>query len=128
VIPLPVLLRMAGRPTADMFFQDTILSELVRLSEIACGPMESRYVPEGTQHLRFDMGKLTKRDLNDLLWLQKTVTDEFLDYVDQKRPEHFENRADEIIMQLGLDDIPSLFTYDHYDGSTTLIDDYLSLF
>jgi hypothetical protein len=125
VIPLPVLLRMAGRPTADMFFQDTILAELVRLGEIACGSMESRYVPEGSQHLRFDMSKLNRRDLDDLLWLQKTVSDEFLDLVDQKCPGHFENHADEIISQLGLENDPAFFSYEDRAGSTTLIDDPL---
>lgn len=125
VIPLPMLLRMAGRPTADMFFQDTILAELVRLGELACGPMESLYIPDGSQHLRFDMARLNRRDLADLLWLQKTVTEEFLDLVDQRAPSHFENRADQIITQLGLEGESSCFIHDHCDGSTTHVDEPL---
>ena len=85
LIPLPVLMRIAGRPSGDMFFQDVILAELVRLGEMAYGPMESRYVPKDIRHLCFDMDKLNRRDLIDLLWLQKTVTVRVYSKSDRKR-------------------------------------------
>jgi len=108
LIPLPMLLRMASRQSADHFFQDTILSELVRLGETACGPLESRFVPDGADHLRFNMRVLNKTDLDDLLWIQKTVTEDLLELFDQEKPGYFEDRTIEIIAKLGLKDTSRL--------------------
>ena len=98
LIPLPMLVRMAARQNADLYFQDRILGELVRLGEVACGPMESFYTPEGRHRLCLDMRKLmTKADLGDLLWLQREVTEDLLELVDREQPCYFEDRAAEVI-------------------------------
>lgn len=102
LIPLPMLLRMASRQSADQFFPDTILSELVRLSEVACGPLESRFVPDGPDHLRFNTRVLNQADLDDLLWIQKTVTEDLLELLDQEKPGYFEDRAENLVARLGL--------------------------
>ena len=103
LIPLPVLLRMAGRAVADEYFSDAILSELVRLAEPACASMELRYVPDGPDHLRFDIRRFSRRDLNDLLWLQKTVSGDLLELVDVTSPGYFEDLASVLIARLGLE-------------------------
>jgi hypothetical protein len=98
LIPLPMLLRMAARPNADVYFQDRILGELVRLGELACAPMEAHYVPEGRHRLCVDLRLLmTKTDLDDLLWLQREVTEDLLELVDRERPGYFEDAAAEVI-------------------------------
>jgi hypothetical protein len=69
LIPLPVLSRMARRPSASLFFQKALLAEFIRLGQLACGPLEARYVPDGPHHLRFDLSVFPKQELEDLLWL-----------------------------------------------------------
>lgn len=103
LIPLPVLLRMASRQRADQYFPDNILGELVRLGEPASLPMEGRYVPDGPDHLRFNLRLLSHTDLEDLLWLQKTLTEDLLELVDYEKPGYFESEAAELIARLGLD-------------------------
>jgi hypothetical protein len=100
MIPLPVLLRIAAKPIADEYFDNVLLAELVRLGETACAPMENRYIPEG-HTLRFDMHTLQPGELDDLLWLQTTLTEEFLELVDQEIPGYFEDRAQALLGRLG---------------------------
>jgi hypothetical protein len=102
LIPLPMLLRMASRPMAGSYFQDGILSELVRLAEPACGPLEKRYVPDGPHYLRFDVRLFAERELADLLWIHQTVTSDLLEIVDAEAPGYYERRADAIIDALGI--------------------------
>jgi hypothetical protein len=103
-LPLPLLLRMAGRPAADSFFSDIVLSELVRLGEPACAPLERRYAPDGPHHIRFDIRTLQGRDLDDLLWLQDTVTADLLELVDADAPDYFEREAQHLFERIGIHD------------------------
>jgi hypothetical protein len=103
LVPLPVLLRMVAKPEADLFFEDKVLGELVRLGEGACGPIEARYTPEGRNRLSLDLrGLMTKGDLDDLLWLQREVTTDLLDFLDREGSTYFEERADEVAARCGL--------------------------
>jgi hypothetical protein len=102
LIPLPVLVRMAIRPAAGQFFQKTMLAEFVRLGRWACGPLESRYVPDGPHHLRFDINVLPEEELEDLLWLQEEITADLLELVDVEKPGYFEEQADLLLQQLGI--------------------------
>jgi hypothetical protein len=101
-IPLPLLIRMAGRPSADAVFSDVVLSELVRLGEPACASLEGRYVPDGPRHLRFDLRSLDGRQLEDLLWLQESVTSDLLELVDAEAPGYFEREAEALFDRIGL--------------------------
>jgi hypothetical protein len=100
-LPLPLLLRIASKPLADEFYSETQLSELVRLGEQAVGPLERRYRPDG-HYLRFDLDLLKPQALDDLLWLQGTLTAETLEHLDKLRPEFYENRAEELLDRLGI--------------------------
>jgi hypothetical protein len=107
LLPLPVLLQIAGRSAARRFFQGGLLSDFLRLGTAACGPLESRFVPEGRNHLRFDISLLPEQDLEDLLWLQQELSADVLELVDQERPGHFEGRADQLIHTLGIQPVCS---------------------
>lgn len=102
LIPLPVLLRMASRPMAGSYFSDGVLAELVRLGEPACGAIEQRFVPDGPNHLTFDLRILQESDLADLLWLHQTVSSDLLEIVDVEAPGYYEQRAEELAESLGL--------------------------
>jgi len=102
LIPLPMLIAMAARPNADLYFDDRVLGELVRLGEIACGPLESRYAPEGRHRLCLDLLQImTSTDLDDLLWLQREVTNDLLEIVDQEQPGYFEELATDMLEEAG---------------------------
>ncbi|MEJ7757958.1 MAG: hypothetical protein WKF55_00065 [Gemmatimonadaceae bacterium] len=100
-IPLPMLLALAAKPCAGEFFSDTLLSEIVRLGEPAVASMEKRYVPE-SHFLKFDLRGFDGRALKDLLWLQSTMSEEFLDLLDRERPGYYEVRAELLVEKLGL--------------------------
>jgi hypothetical protein len=102
LMPLPMLLRVAARPSADEFFSDMLLGEMVRLGELAACSMEKRYVRDGVGALRFDLRAFDRRWLDDLLWLHSTMSTELLDIVDRDRPDHYERRAAELMWRLGL--------------------------
>jgi hypothetical protein len=102
LIPLPMLVRMASRPMAGSYFQDGILAELVRLAEPACGPLEQRYVPDGSHNVRFDVRLFPERDLADLLWLHQTASADLLDIVDAEAPGFYERRAEDLACVLGI--------------------------
>lgn len=74
LLPLPVLIRLTSRPAARRFFQASVLSEFLRLGSAASGSMESRFVPDGGSHIRFDVSVLPSQALEDLLWLQEEIT------------------------------------------------------
>ncbi|MGH8542346.1 MAG: hypothetical protein ACREX3_01590 [Gammaproteobacteria bacterium] len=102
LVPLPVLLSVAAKPEADQWLPEVLLTEAVRLGELAAGPLESRYMPDGPDHLRFNATALNERDLDDLLWVQKTLSDELLDLVDRERPWYYERRAEALLGRLGI--------------------------
>lgn len=104
LIPLPLLLRIASRPMAGSYFQDGILSELVRLAEPACGPLENRFVPDGPHQLRFDTRVFSDRELSDLLWVHRTMTSELLETIDIEAPGFYEKRAEELVDSLAISD------------------------
>jgi hypothetical protein len=101
-LPLPLLLKMASRPSADEFFSHLMLGELVRLGEIAVAPMEKRYVWNSHDELRFDLRALNDTSLDDLLWLQDSMTQDLLDLLDRERPGYFEERAERLTDELGI--------------------------
>lgn len=100
-VPLPILLALAEKPCADEFFSPTLLSELVRLGERAVAPMEQRYVPE-SHFLRFDIDMLRGCELEDLLWVQSAMSEEFLDILDRERPGYYEVLAESLMERIGL--------------------------
>lgn len=101
LIPLPMLLRIAGKPDADEWLPEQLLAETVRLGEAAAGPLEARYVPDGPHHLRFDTSILPPRDLTDLLWLHKTLSAELVRLVNRQAPEHYDRRAALLLRRIG---------------------------
>jgi len=102
LFPLPMLVRMASRPMAGSYFQDGILSELVRLGEAACGPLEHRYVPDGPNHIRFDVRQFSDRELADLLWIHQTVSGDLLEIIDAEAPAYYEGRAENLVDRIGI--------------------------
>jgi hypothetical protein len=97
-LPLPVLVRAAGRPAADMHLPEPLLQEIVRLGERALCPQQERWpyrVHAGEISFRPDHWK--DNEIKDLLWLEDELSGCLLDLYARRRPGALEHRAANLI-------------------------------
>jgi len=100
-LPLPVLLRIAGKPNADEYLSETELAEFVRLAEPHVGPIQSRWHFDlERKALWTPLRQHTRREIGDLLYLQDELTGDFMDAVDLHAPGYLEHRAAELTDRL----------------------------
>jgi hypothetical protein len=93
-MPLPMLLRVASKPTADMWVDEISLSEFVRLAEPFVGPLQSRLrIDAETHELRWSLREPTAREIGDLLFSQQQITGDIFDAFDHHSPDFFERRG-----------------------------------
>ena len=93
-MPLPVLVRAAGRPIADLYLRETLLQEVVRLGEPALLPMQERWAYERRDNeIRFKPRLWRSGEIRDLLWVQDEMSLDLLDLYDLYRPGLLEQRA-----------------------------------
>jgi len=101
-LPVPVLLRAAAHPEADMDLPETLLAEAVRLFEPTCRPMQARWrIAEDGRSLILALDEeLNATALGDALYVQDELTEEVLDYFDRELPGRLESRAADLALQL----------------------------
>lgn len=93
-MPLPMLLRMAGQPTADMWIDESSLSEFVRLAEPLVVPLQARFrIDPQTQELRWSLREPSAREIGDLLFHQEQTTGDVFDAFDHHSPHYFDRRG-----------------------------------
>jgi hypothetical protein len=102
MVPLPKLLRIAAKPNADEFLRNGLLSDLLLFGETACGPLEDKSVPDGPHHIRFNVHEFSERDLDDLYWLHRTISEDLLELIDATSPGLYEAKADIIFDRIGV--------------------------
>jgi hypothetical protein len=90
----------AARPAADELADPVLWSELVRLAERAVVPFEGRYVPTA-EGLLFRTNWWPRQELDDLLFVQASLTEQIIATLDEDRPEFFADRAVEFVGTLG---------------------------
>ena len=97
-LPLPVLVRAASRPAADMHLPEPLLQEIVRLGERALLPLQERwrYCPAAGQ-ISFSPRHWTSADITDLLWLEDELSSCLLDLYASHRPGVLYDRAISLI-------------------------------
>lgn len=101
-IPLPVLVRAAANPEADMHLPETLLAEALRLYGSPCRAMQERWIISHTDRtLMLDLdAELSPAALGDALFVQDELTGGLLDYFDVEAPGRLERRADELALRL----------------------------
>lgn len=101
-VPLPVLLRAAGNPDADMHLPETLLTETVRLFESPCRPMQERWsVSDCGRTLALALHEEPDAAaLGDALYVQDELTGDLLDYFDIEAPGRLEDRAAHLALRL----------------------------
>lgn len=93
-LPVPALLYAAGKPNADEYLPETELGELVRLGERACISMQERWrIDPETRTVVMSLDVLTPTEVADLLFLQDSLTEDFLDAMELHAPGYLERRA-----------------------------------
>lgn len=94
-LPLPVLMRAASNPSADMHLPESLLQEIVRLGERALIPQQERwpYRPQ-TMEIGFRPDLWRDTEIKDLMWLQDELSELLLDLYERLRPGVLERRAE----------------------------------
>lgn len=103
LLPLPVVLRAASRPIADMYLRAPLLQEMVRLGERTCAPMQDRWQIQESGDLLFRPVIWRKGELDDLLWLQAELSGDLLDLYDTHAPARLERRQLELWLRARAD-------------------------
>lgn len=101
-IPLPVLLRAAANPEADMHLPETMLAEAVRPFERPCQPMQKRWQVnhDGRSIVLTLDGEPDAATNADALYVQDELTEDLLDYFELEAPGRLESRASELLLRL----------------------------
>lgn len=99
-LPLPYLLDIASRPTADAQLPEILLAECVRLVQRAVVTVQQRW-PLGTDgRVAFDPSWWPETALKDLLFVQDELSTAVLDLYDTQRPGVLETRAADLVDHL----------------------------
>ena len=97
-LPLPALLHAASQPNADDYLPETHLSELVRLAEAACAPMQRRWrLNIDKREVSLSLDSIDSSEIEDLLFLQEELTEDFLDMFELNAPGVLEKRASGLV-------------------------------
>jgi len=87
-LPLPVILKVAGNPEADLHFREALLSEAVRLMEPACRSMQERWrlSADGKSLGQSLAEHPTPKSISDTLFVQEELSADIFDYMDVENP------------------------------------------
>ncbi|MCY4488054.1 MAG: hypothetical protein OXF11_13210 [Deltaproteobacteria bacterium] len=101
LLPLPVVLRTASRPSADMHLRETLLQDAVRLAERAVVSLQDRWRYDAqAKEIRFQPRTLSPNEIQDLFWIQEELGSDILDLYETYRPGSLERRANELLRML----------------------------
>jgi hypothetical protein len=99
-LPLPVVLRAAGRPTADQYLSEMQLQEMVHLGERSLLSVQERWRLISSGDITYKPNLWSSDDIEDLLWLQDELSGDILDLYDRYRPGTLEKRAGSLCARL----------------------------
>lgn len=101
-VPLPVLLRAAGHPEADLHLPETMLAEAVRLFAWPCRSIQERWpVSDDGRSLLLSLDSYADATtIGDALYIQDELTPDVLDYFDLDAPGLVDRRAERLMVRL----------------------------
>ena len=99
-LPLPVLLRAAGQPSADMHLPEKLLQELVRVGEHALWPLQDRWRYRAeARELVFEPYRWNDGAIEELLWLEDELSAQLLELFEKRRAGFLEAMAEKLLWQ-----------------------------
>ena len=100
-LPLPVVLRVASRPSADLYLREALLQDAVRIGERALMTLQDKWqFDPQAKEIRLHPTTLSPNEIQDLLWLQDELGSDIIDLYDLHRPGLLERRAQVILQTL----------------------------
>ena len=98
VLPLPVVLWIASRPSADIRLRETLLQDAVRLGERALAALQEMWAYDSkTGKICFKPSTMHPQEINDLLWLQEELGSDILNLYEVHRPDWLERRSEQLL-------------------------------
>jgi hypothetical protein len=95
--PLPSLLHIAAKPSADLYVSEELLSEIVRLGEPLCCSMQRRWRIDSAEGvIKLALDEPGAGAIGDLLFVQDQLSAAVRDYFDTHRPGQLERRGTEL--------------------------------
>jgi hypothetical protein len=102
VFPLPTLVRVAARPSADMHLDERLLGMAVDLGERLCRPMQARWpLDPARRQLCLSLDEPGATAIGDALFVQRELTGDLLDFYDSHAPGELERRGLRAAERLG---------------------------
>ena len=99
-LPLPVLVRAAARPSADLHLPEAHLQEIVRLGERALRPQQERWPYRAdAKEIIFKPDLWKNNEIEDLLWLEDELTGSLLNVYERYRPGALQRRAESLFLR-----------------------------
>jgi hypothetical protein len=99
-MPLPTLLHLASKPSANQFLDELKVTELVRLGERACEPLQERWKAQPNGTMTFSLRRWAATEIDDLLWLQERLSGDVMDLYDTHHPGKLERRIEQLTARL----------------------------
>lgn len=100
-VPLPVILRIASRPAADMYLREPLLQDVVHLGERAQLALQARWTYDAqAEEIRIKPTIFGPDEIEELLWLQAELGSDILDHYDLHRPGALELRSERLLQTL----------------------------
>ena len=115
-VPIPVLLAASDTWTATEWLNDQYLGELVLLGERACRPLSSK---KAGHYLIYEhpLDLWVERDLDNLEYLHDLGSRQWLDWIDQSDPLHFEDIAErQLLLYSNGQDVRGKYTSEANSG------------
>ena len=98
ILPLPVVLWTASRPSADIHLREPLLQEAIRLGEQTLLAFQEMWAYDSkTGKICFKPSTMHSQEIKDLLWLQEHLGSDILNLYDSYRPELLERRSEELL-------------------------------
>ena len=102
VLPLPTLVHVAARPSADMHLDVRLLGMAVELGERLCRPMQARWpLDVGRRQLGLSLDEPEAAAIGDALFVQRELTGDLLDFYDRYAPGELDRRSLHITQRMG---------------------------
>jgi hypothetical protein len=102
VFPLPTLVRVAARPSADMHLDERLLGMAAELGERPCRSMQDRWqLDSDRRQLCLSLDEPGPAAIGDALFVQRELTGDLLDFHDSYAPGELERRGLRVAGRLG---------------------------
>ena len=101
ILPLPVVLWIASKPSADIHLREPLLQDTIRFGERALVALQDRWTYDSkTGNICFKPSTMRPQEIKDLIWLQEELGSDILNLYGVHRPDVLERRSKQLLRVL----------------------------